>query len=121
MIRNLAENDDLKMLKPNLIICLIQEDYDAAKPDGEMDEACAALRNDFTGDDWSDSRSTSSWVTAGHTALLCELFLRKMVLAEGDISPCKHRIHHVIEAMPTITYVTLLVNALFWSTLWSTH
>jgi hypothetical protein len=50
----------LKAGKPNLIICLIQEDYDAAKPDGEMDEACAALRNDFTGDDWSDSRSTSS-------------------------------------------------------------
>ena len=44
-----------------------------------------------------------------------------MVLAECDISPCKHRIHHVIEAMPRITYVTLLVNALFWSTLWSTH
>ena len=28
-----------KAAKPNLIICLIQEDYDAAKPNREMDEA----------------------------------------------------------------------------------
>ena len=48
-------------------------------------------------------------------------FFGVMVLAECDISPCKHRIHHVIEAMLRITYVTLLVNALFWSTLWSTQ
>ena len=40
MIRNLAENDDLKKAgKPNLIICLIQEDYDAAKPTREMGAA----------------------------------------------------------------------------------
>ena len=54
-----------------------------------------------------------------HCCVNC--FLGITVLAEGDISPCKHRIHHVIEAMPRITHVTLLVNAMFWSTLWSTH
>jgi hypothetical protein len=36
--------------KPNLIICLIQEDYDAAKPAREMGEARAALCNGLTGD-----------------------------------------------------------------------
>jgi len=85
---------------------LIQEDYDAAKPDCEMGEEPAALGKGLTGDDLPDAKGK---------------YLGRMVLAEGDISPCKHRIHHVIEAMPRITYVTLLVNALFWSTLWSTH
>ncbi|MDC1408382.1 hypothetical protein N8524_08675 [Candidatus Puniceispirillum sp.] len=64
----------MKSFKPNLIICLIQEDYDAAKPAREMGEAHAVLCNDLTSDDWSDPRSTSSGVTAGHKALLCELF-----------------------------------------------
>ena len=71
-----------------------------------MGEEPAALGKGLTGDDLPDAKGK---------------YLGRMVLAEGDISPCKHRIHHVIEAMPRITYVTLLVNALFWSTLWSTH
>ena len=45
----------------------------------------------------------------------------EMVLAEGGISPCKHHIHNVIEAMPKITCVTVLVNAQFWSTLILNH
>ena len=57
MIRNLAENGDLKMLKPNLIICLIQEDYGAAKPGRKMGEAAAVLYGDPTGYEWPDPRS----------------------------------------------------------------
>ena len=101
---------------------MIQEDYDAANPDGEMDEARAVKRSDPADYDWPDPRSILPWITSDHKALIYELFFfGRMVLAECDISPCKHRIHHVIEAMHRITYVTLLVNALFWSTLWSTH
>ena len=74
MIRNLAENDDLKMLKPNLIICLIQEDYGAAKPDGEMDEARAVKRGDPADYDWPDPRSILPWITSDHKALFYELF-----------------------------------------------
>ena len=62
------------MLKPNLIICLIQEDYDAAKPDGEMDEARAVKRGDPADYDWPDPRSILPWITSDHKALFYELF-----------------------------------------------
>ena len=46
--------------------------------------------------------------------------MREMVLAEGDISPCKHQPVTQTEAILRISHRTALVNALFWSTLWST-
>jgi len=55
---------------------LIQEDYDAAKPDCEMGEEPAALGKGLTGDDLPDAKGK---------------YLGRMVLAEGDISPCKHQ------------------------------
>jgi hypothetical protein len=46
-----------KAAKPNLIICLIQEDYGAAKPGRKMGEAAAVLYGDPTGYEWPDPRS----------------------------------------------------------------
>jgi len=53
---------------------LIQEDYDAAKPDGEMDEARAVKRGDPADYDWPDPRSILPWITSDHKALFYELF-----------------------------------------------
>ena len=80
-----------------------------------------ALCNGLAGDDQPDPCSILSWITSGHKALFYELFFGGIVLAEYDISPCKHHIHYVIEAMPRIKNVTVLVNAQFWFALWSTQ
>jgi len=53
---------------------LIQEDYDAAKPNREMDEARAVLRGDPAGYDWPDPRSIPLWITSDHKVLFYELF-----------------------------------------------
>jgi hypothetical protein len=101
---------------------LIQEDYDAANPDGEMDEARAVKRSDPADYDWPDPRSILPWITSDHKALFYELFFfGRMVLAECDISPCKHQPVTQTEAILRISYRTALVNALFWSTQWSTQ
>ncbi|MDB4858293.1 hypothetical protein OAH90_04630 [Alphaproteobacteria bacterium] len=63
----------MKAGKPNLIICLIQEDYDAAKPDRKMGEARAVLRGDPAGYYWPDQRSIPLWITSDHKALFYEL------------------------------------------------
>jgi len=52
---------------------LIQENYDAAKPDGEMDEARAVKRGDPADYDWPDPRSILPWITSDHKALFYEL------------------------------------------------
>ena len=53
---------------------MIQENYDAAKPDGEMDEARAVKRGDPADYDWPDPRSILPWITSDHKALFYELF-----------------------------------------------
>jgi len=53
---------------------LIKEDYDAAKPNREMDEARAVLRGDPAGYDWPDPRSIPLWITSDHKVLFYELF-----------------------------------------------
>jgi hypothetical protein len=53
---------------------LIQEDYDAAKPNREMDEARAVKRGDPAGYDWPDPCSILPWITSDHKALFYELF-----------------------------------------------
>jgi hypothetical protein len=45
----------------------------------------------------------------------------KMVLAERGSLSVEAPTHHVIEAIHRISHVTVLVNALFWSTQWSTQ
>ena len=52
---------------------MIQEDYDAAKPDGEMDEARAVKRGDPADYDWPDPTPILPWITSDHTALFYEL------------------------------------------------
>ena len=47
--------------------------------------------------------------------------MEKMVLAERGSLSEEAPTHHVIEAIQRISHVIVLVNALFWSTLWSTH
>ena len=53
---------------------MIQEDYDAAKPNREMDEARAVLRGDPAGYDWPDQRLIPLWITSDHKALFYEFF-----------------------------------------------
>ena len=45
----------------------------------------------------------------------------KMVLVERGSLSVEAPTHHVIEAILGISHVTVLVNALFWSTQWSTQ
>jgi hypothetical protein len=85
---------------------LIQEDYDAAKPDCEMGEEPAALGKGLTGDDLPDAKGK---------------YLGRMVLAKRGGLSVEAPTHHVIEAICRISHVTVLVNALFWSTQWSTQ
>ena len=63
---------------------MIQEDYDAANPDGEMDEARAVKRSDPADYDWPDPRSILPWITSDHKAQLYELFLWERG-ADGEI------------------------------------
>jgi hypothetical protein len=53
---------------------LIQEDYDAAKPDRKMGEARAVLRGDPAGYDWPAQRSIPLWITSDHKALFYGFF-----------------------------------------------
>ena len=104
-----------------MIICLIQEDYDAAKPKRKMGKSLL-----------SDAMLWLLMTSLIHARFYCEshrvtkhwfmdCFFGEIVLAGDDIALCKHHIHHSTEAMPRIIYVTGPVNALFWSTLWPTQ
>jgi hypothetical protein len=70
---------------------LIQEDYDAAKPDCEMGEEPAALGKGLTGDDLPDAKGK---------------YLGRMVLAERVRFLIQAPIPHSLQAF-TIGYVTV--------------
>ena len=53
--------------------------------------------------------------------MLTHDIMRKVVLVERYVSLPKHQPIAVIEAILRISHVTVLVNALFWSTQWSTQ
>ena len=102
-----------------MIICLIQEDYDAEKFDRKMGKSLlpyAMVRLVMTSP-FRDEFYLGIHCVTNHFFYV--VFFEEMVLVEGNISPCKHHIHHSIEDLLRLTYVAVFINAKFWSALWS--